>query len=604
MDKSASAPSNKGTTGKFGIFRLGIRNKLVLLLLAFGLVPAVSTFGMLILEEELIREDLNGRIEATAEQLNNVIDRNLFERYGDVQAFAINEAAQNSQNWGNALPENPLVRAMNAYATGYGIYKIMLLLDLNGTVVGVNTVAPDGKPLKTQGFLGQNFKNEPWFSKAAKGEFLQGRNGLTGTAVQQPGHNAIVAKIYAGDDYVIPFSAPVKDSSGKPIAVWVNFADFGLVEEIADSFYQGFVARGMGEAEITLLDSKGRIIIDYDPKSMGFSELSGYKRDPKVIGRLNLAENGNAAAQLAIKGEHGSMVATHTRKKIEQVAGYHHSSGAYDYPGLGWSTIVRIPSVQAYAALDTLTHKMIIVVLVAAGIILALGMLVGVSFAKPIIGLIRVMKELADGENHVDIPNAHRSDEIGDMARTVEVFKRNALEMEAMEAEKVEQEKRALAEKKAAMTQLADDFEARISGIVDFVSSQSTEMRSTAESMSATAEETNRQSTTVAAAAEEASDQRADRGQRPPRNCPPRSSEISRQVGAVGQIAARAGDEAERTNATVQGPGRAPAEKIGDVVNLIQRHRRADQPAGAQRHHRGGACRRGRARASRWSPPR
>ena len=547
--------------------RLGMRNKLILLLLTFGLLPALTMFGMLMFASSTIRDDLNARVASSAAQVDEIIDRNLFERYGDVQAFGLNTAVLDERNWSNPAPDNPLTGAMNGYMTGYGIYKLMLVLDLNGKVVAVNTVDGTGKPLDTKDLLGREFPDASWYAQAIKGTFLQGRNGLTGTAVGQPQHVDLVAKLYGGDGYVIPFSAPIKDAKGKVVAVWVNFADFGLVEQIIDSFYQDFAAKGAPNTEVTLLDAQGRIIVDYDPKTQGFKDLSGYKRDPKIIGTFNLAEKGVAAAQHAIKGESGAMVSMHARKKIEQVAGYHYSHGAYDYPGLGWSALVRVPVGEAYASLDTLTHKMIVVLLIAGGGILALGALIGAGFAKPIIGLTGVMRLLAGGNNNVEIPNARRADEIGDMARTVEVFKQNALEMARMAAETVETEKRAEAEKKAAMNKLADDFEARISGIVETVSSQSTEMRSTAESMSATAEETSRQATSVAAAAEQASAS-VQTVASATEELSASIGEINRQVGESVEIASRANQEAERTNETVQGLA-AAADKIGEIVSLI-----------------------------------
>jgi methyl-accepting chemotaxis protein len=565
------AASTRGTLAsiwKPGFLRLGIRNKLIVLLLAFGLLPALTMFGILILEEDEIRAFLDKRIESAAKQVNNVIDRSLAERYGDVQAFGRNGTALDEWNWSNPADDNPLVQTMNGYMTGYGIYRLMLVLDPSGKIVAVNSLDAKGKPLNTKPLLGKEFPDAAWFAKAAKGEFLQGGNGLTGTAVGQPQQVEMVAALYGGNGYVIPFSAPIKNAEGETVAVWVNFADFGVVEQIVDSFYQDFAKGGMPAAEVTILDPAGTIIVDYDPKAHGFSDFAGYKRSLDIIGKFNLAEKGVAAAERAVKGESGVMLSRHARKKIDQVAGFHHSDGVYDYPGLGWSAMVRIPVAQAYASVDSLTFNMIIVLLATTGITLGLGAFFGAAAAKPIIRLTGSMQELAQGHSHVEIPNAQRSDEIGDMARTVEVFKQNALDMERMEGEKVEGEKRAAAEKKAAMSKLANDFEARVSGIVDSVSSQSTEMRSTAEAMSATAEETSRQASAVAAAAEQAS-ANVQTAASATEEMSASIGEINRQVGDSVDIAARANDEAERTNATVQGLA-AAADKIGEIVNLIR----------------------------------
>jgi len=100
---------------------------------------------------------------------------------------------------------------------------------------------------------------------------------------------------------------------------------------------------------------------------------------------------------------------------------------------------------------------------------------------------------------------------------------------------------------------LADDFESNIGTVVGTVSSASTELQSTAESMSVTSEETTNQASAVAAAADELSSS---------------VQEISRQVGRSASIASEAVAEADRSNEMVQGLNEA-ANKIGDVVNLI-----------------------------------
>ena len=99
----------------------------------------------------------------------------------------------------------------------------------------------------------------------------------------------------------------------------------------------------------------------------------------------------------------------------------------------------------------------------------------------------------------------------------------------------------------------ADVFEREVKGLVASVASAATQMENTATGMTATAEETSRQSTTVAAAAEELSSS---------------ITEISRQVSQSAQIASNAMAEADRTNQMVQSLAEA-ASKIGQVVKLI-----------------------------------
>ena len=327
-------------------FKFKVTGKLVALFLGFGLIPAVLVFIVFESSKSSFEAAFREPVRLSAVSLGDTIDRNLFERYGDVQAFGLNAAASDRANWDNASDRNPLVRAMNGYMTGYGIYRLMLLLDTEGRVVAANSVDPLGNPLDTSALYGRDFGGETWFQSAIEGRFLEGHNGMSGTVVEQPHPVAAVSELYGDDGYVIPFAAPVTDAAGQTAAVWVNFADFGLVEEIFKVYYHGLADQGMANAELTLLDPEGRIIVDYDPLGQGWSE---YRRNFDVVGKLNLAEKGVEAAVAAVEGEAGAIVSRHARKGIDQAAGFAHSKGAYDYPGLGWSALVTTMTYQATA---------------------------------------------------------------------------------------------------------------------------------------------------------------------------------------------------------------------------------------------------------------
>ena len=115
--------------------------------------------------------------------------------------------------------------------------------------------------------------------------------------------------------------------------------------------------------------------------------------------------------------------------------------------------------------------------------------------------------------------------------------------------------------------QLADNFEANVKGVVEMVSSGSTEMQGAAQSMSSTAEETSRQATAVAAAAEQAS-ANVQTVASAAEELSQSVEEVGRQVEQSNKVAENAVQEAKRTNEKVQGLAEA-AQKIGDVVNLI-----------------------------------
>ncbi|WP_431856232.1 methyl-accepting chemotaxis protein [Azospirillum sp.] len=148
--------------------------------------------------------------------------------------------------------------------------------------------------------------------------------------------------------------------------------------------------------------------------------------------------------------------------------------------------------------------------LVIAAAMLVLGAAASVVIAvfgirRPIATLNAAMERLARGEATVEIEGRTRGDEVGSMARTVEVFKENLIRTRRMEQEAKEAETRAAAEKRRSMLDLAQRFEDRVGGVVNSVGSAATELQATASQLAAAVEEVSAQCVAVAAASEQAS---------------------------------------------------------------------------------------------------
>ncbi|SDT60787.1 methyl-accepting chemotaxis protein [Bradyrhizobium canariense] len=206
----------------------------------------------------------------------------------------------------------------------------------------------------------------------------------------------------------------------------------------------------------------------------------------------------------------------------------------------------------------------------AVGILFGMlaGCLIGqFEIVKPINLLKAVMEAFARNDLQAEIPGVERRDELGDMARTVEVFKTNALAVERMRAEQQAAEKRGAEQRKADMHQLADAFEGAVGEIIKTVSSASTELEASASALTATAERAHEVTTTVAAASEEASTN-VQSVASATEEMASSVNEISRQVQASARMASEAVDQARRTNDRVSELSKA-ASRIGDVVELI-----------------------------------
>ena len=238
-----------------------------------------------------------------------------------------------------------------------------------------------------------------------------------------------------------------------------------------------------------------------------------------------------------------------------------------EFDGVSWAVISQIDAAEAFAAVSDMQIVMITIAVIGIIAITAVGFLIARGIANPIVGMTGTMGILADGNLEVEIPSRDRTDEIGEMAEAVQIFKDHAIEVKRLESEQKANEERAAREKHEMMVKMANDFENSVGGVVQSVSSAATEMQSSATALSATAEETERQSTTVAAASEQAATN-VQTVASAAEELSSSISEISRQVAQSTQISATAVAEVEGANAQVQGLANA-ANKIGEVVALI-----------------------------------
>jgi methyl-accepting chemotaxis protein len=191
---------------------------------------------------------------------------------------------------------------------------------------------------------------------------------------------------------------------------------------------------------------------------------------------------------------------------------------------------------------------------------------VGIGVIRPIIGMTGSMRKLADGDLESDIPGVNRTDEVGAMGRAVLVFRENMIRAKDLAAKDAEAVAERIA-RAAHVSDLAQNFDTAVSGMLDRFMQASTGLQTTLSSMKTMADQTTNQAVsaasttqqtsanvqTVAAASEELANS---------------VTEIGRQVTQSARMAQNAVDEAGRTNATIQTLS-SEAAKIGDVVELI-----------------------------------
>ncbi|MEY9382081.1 methyl-accepting chemotaxis protein [Bradyrhizobium japonicum] len=222
---------------------------------------------------------------------------------------------------------------------------------------------------------------------------------------------------------------------------------------------------------------------------------------------------------------------------------------------------------QAEAVIDGTTTVQAIAGCLATLFGLIVAFLIARSIVGPLTSMTRAMGLLAGGNLEVEIPGRGKADEIGDMAKAIEVFKTNMIDTERLRTEQTETEARQAESRKADMVRLADQFEQAVGEIVDTVSSASNELEASAGTLTATATRAQNLSTEVASASQEAT-ANVQAVASATEQLSSSVTEIARQVQESARIANEAVGQASRTNERVGELSKAAA-RIGDVVELI-----------------------------------
>jgi methyl-accepting chemotaxis protein len=200
-------------------------------------------------------------------------------------------------------------------------------------------------------------------------------------------------------------------------------------------------------------------------------------------------------------------------------------------------------------------------------LVFGFSLLIGRSISKTLGSMVSAMTGLAGGDMKIAIPGLRRSDEIGEMAGAVEVFKDSMIESHRLRAEQQEAEQRQAEQRKADMRELANAFEGAVGEIVEIVSSAATELEASANTLTQAAERSQNLATAVATASEEASTN-VQSVSSASEELTSSVNEISRQVQESSRVAKEAVEQAQKTNSRVSELSKA-ASRIGDVVELI-----------------------------------
>jgi methyl-accepting chemotaxis protein len=239
-----------------------------------------------------------------------------------------------------------------------------------------------------------------------------------------------------------------------------------------------------------------------------------------------------------------------------------------NYAGAPVAVLEVIKDTTEYEAAATGAQRNLMIgtaIILAAAVLLAF--LLGRGLSRPLSAITTVMNRLSSGETNVKIPGGDRRDELGTMAATVDVFRRNMIEANSLrEAQEASKQQTELG-KKALQRQMADRFEADVKSVVTAVAQATKDMQRVANEITISVNGTSERAAAAAAASDEASAS-VNTVAAATEELASSVTEIGRQVTHSSHVADGAVIKAGKTTEMV-GSLSAAGDKIGDVLRLI-----------------------------------
>ena len=212
-------------------------------------------------------------------------------------------------------------------------------------------------------------------------------------------------------------------------------------------------------------------------------------------------------------------------------------------------------------------HQGMAVFALSLAVLSALFLWLGRSISRPLGRLTAIMGIMAGGKRDVQVPATETGDEIGAMARSVEVFRQGLLQADSLQAEQEQLKARAEGDRRRGLHEMADHFQRDVRGVVTTVENSAEQLHATAESLTLHSDQSTQTVAALAGAAQQTSSN-VDAVAAASEQLAASIAEIARQMAASSTEAGNAAKDAERVNKLAGGLADA-ARKIGDVVAMI-----------------------------------
>jgi methyl-accepting chemotaxis protein len=372
-----------------------LRGRLILILFAVGVLPLAIVGALSASRQKAAYIDLSGRaLSETAYHVGSVLDRNFFERHGDIQVQARGAVLQ-------AMDPATLGSHLDTVVQLYRpTYSLMLVADAAGKVIATSSIDGAGRAVPSERVKGTDVSSYDWFRAAVGGQ-------MKAPLVEDLHDDPILRSLYGENarSWAMTFTMPI-ERNGAIVGVVRSFCDWQAVQEILSGAMLRAREAGNADANVYLINKDGKAI--FSPDTAEF--MKSFAGHPLVAA----AQKSNGADSIEGPGLGSDQT---------MLAGFYRTRGYSDYPGSGWIVLLTEPVAVAEAAANALLRNTIVIALLVALVIVFVSVFLAGYLTRPLGMMAGHLHNLAGAEADLSqrLPS-HRSDEIGIVSRSFNTF--------------------------------------------------------------------------------------------------------------------------------------------------------------------------------------
>ena len=350
--------------------KLSFKWKITSMILTLITVMFIGAMFNLFQMKNTFEEAFLFKMQVNAKSLGEKIKAQFFERYGDVQAFALNNAIQ-------SMNGSEMQTDLDEYVTLYGIYDLILVVDTKGQYVASNSKDPTGLAVKVDQLKKTSFADAAWFKAAMSGQFTEDKkSGFVGTYFENTQYDSLFKLAFDQDKKLSNgFTAPIKNAKGEIVGVITNRANVKWYENEFITLFEGLKKSGDVNAEMYLANLDGTVLFKHIPFEMqGRNEAM---HEESVIFKENVFKDNGQLLELSKKTIEGSARNFDPIHKVEDLQGFYKLSGEKWIEDLGWVVVVAEDAKTALAQVN----KSVVLFYLVQGMCVALAIAASIIFS-------------------------------------------------------------------------------------------------------------------------------------------------------------------------------------------------------------------------------